>query len=70
MIDENMKEYRTLNPRCKFCTYFEISEYRTIKPDYGVICWIGKRYECRLKKEEISYHKNAKHCKYYTINEK
>lgn len=54
MIDENMKEYRTLNPKCRFCIYFRTSQYR---------------YECTLKKESICYYKSAKHCKYYSVNE-
>ena len=69
MIDENMKEYRTLNPKCRFCIYFRTSQYKTIKPDYGVTYWIGEKYECKLKKESISYYKSAKHCKYYSVNE-
>ena len=68
MIDENMKEYRTLNPRCRFCVY--CYPYHFNRRSYDQ-CFLKNetRYECKLKKEDVSFNKSAKRCKYYLINE-
>ena len=64
-MDEKMKKYREVHPKCKWCKY-----YRYRSPSSKILgLEVGDYEECILK-DKIIYFVNWNHfCKYYELKE-
>lgn len=61
-MDEQILEYRTTHPKCKWCKWYKYNTWQDCH-------WIACYGECILKDKIINYDNILRLCKYYTVKE-